>query len=114
MCELGEQEQAQGSKGKSGSDNMVDSKKPSAVDIFRKLKRILMGSMIGMHQVEHLGEHGQDQVLLSLFGAKVARKFSKPIEMIAKKWLWYSKDTMTVMDGTLGTRGMAGAAGLGQ
>ena len=66
-------------------------------EIFRKSNWLPMGSMIGMHQVEHLGEHEQDQVLLSLVVAKGARKFSKPIEMIAKTLLWYSRDTIIDM-----------------
>ena len=60
---------------------MVNANKPPAVDIFRKLNWLPMGSMIGIHQVENLGEHEQDQVLLSLVVDKSPRKFSKPLEM---------------------------------
>ena len=94
MGENGNVQQAKGNTRLSENNMMVNAKKPSAVEIFRKLNRLPMGSMIGMHQVYHLEEHEQDQVLLSMVVAKGARKFSKPMEMLAKKWLWYSRETM--------------------
>ena len=69
----------------------------SATELYRKLKRLMMGSMIGMHQVIHLEEHEQDQVLLSLVVTKGSRKYSKPREMLAKKWMRYSRETMIDM-----------------
>ena len=85
MGKTGNMKQAQGKVRLSESNMMVNVKKPSAVEIFRKLNRLLMGCMIWMHQVDHLDEHEQDQVLLSMVVAKGARKFSKPMEMLAKK-----------------------------
>ena len=64
MSEVGNQEQVKGNVRPSENDTMVNAKKPSAVEIFKKLNRLPMGSMIGMHQIDHLGEHEQDQVLL--------------------------------------------------
>ena len=58
--------------------------KPSAVEIFRKLNRLLAGSMIGMHQVDQLEEQEKDQVLLSLVVSNGAKKFSKSMEVLAE------------------------------
>ena len=53
--------------------------------------------MIGMHHVDHLEEQEKDQVLLSLVVIKGAKKFSKSMEMLAKKWLWYSREALVEM-----------------
>ena len=67
------------------------------MEIYRKLNRLPMGSMIGMHQVMHLEEHEQDQVLLSLVVTKDSRKYAKPKEILSKNWMWYSRETMIDM-----------------
>ena len=73
----------------SGVNNTVmNATKPPAIEIFRKLNQLPVGSMIGMHQVDHLEEHEKDQVLLSLVVSKGAKKFSKSMEMLARKWIW--------------------------
>ena len=95
--ETGNEEQVKGNVGPSQSNTIVNAKKPSVIEIFRKLNRLPMGSVIGMHQVDYLSEHEQDQVLLSLVVAKGVRKFSKPMEMLAKNWLWYIRETMVEM-----------------
>ena len=84
MGETGNMEQAKEIVRLIESNMMVNVKKPSVVEIFRKLNWLPMGSMIGMHEVDHLEEHKQDQVLLSLVVAKRMMKFSKPMEMLAK------------------------------
>ena len=71
--------------------------KPTAVEIFRKLNRLPVGSMIGMHQVDQLEEQEKEQVLLSLVVIKGAKKFSKSMEMIAKKWLRNSREALVEM-----------------
>ena len=79
----------------SGVNNtVVNVTKPKSIEIFRKLNWLPVGSMIGMHQVEQLEEQEKDQVLLSLVVRKGAKKFSKSMEMIARKWLWYSREIL--------------------
>ena len=70
------------------TNTMAKVTKPTAIEIFRKLNRLPAGSMIGMHQVDQLEEQEKDQVLLSLVVNKGAKKFSKPMEMLAEKWTW--------------------------
>ena len=69
----------------------------SATELYIKLNWLPMGSMIGMHQVMHLEEHEQDPVLMSLVVTKGSRKYSKSKEMLAKKWMWYSRENMVDM-----------------
>ena len=81
-----------------GVTNMTtNATKPTAIEIFRKLNRLPVGSMIGIHQVDHLEEQEKDQVLLSLVVNKGAKKFSKPMEMLAEKWTWYSREILIDM-----------------
>ena len=47
-----------------------------AIEIYRKLKLLPSGSMLGMHMVDSLSERHQDRVILSLVVDKGSSKFS--------------------------------------
>ena len=82
---VGNKEHEKKIMGSGVTNTMMNVTKPTAIEIFRKLNRLPVGSMIRMHQVHHLEEQEKDQVLLSLVVNKGAKKFSKPMEMLAEK-----------------------------
>ena len=79
------------------NNTVVNVTKPTSIEIFRKLNRLPVGNMIGMHQVDQLEEQEKVHVLLSLVVSKGAKKFSKSMEMLARKWIWYSRETIVEM-----------------
>ena len=97
MGETGNEKHEEGNVVSGGTNTMAKVTKPTAIEIFRKLNWLPVGSMIGMHQVDHLEEQEKDQVLLSLVVNKGAKKFSKSSEMLAKKWTWYSREALIEM-----------------
>ena len=60
------------------TNTMKNVTKPTAIEIFKKLNRLPVGSMMGMHQMDHLEEQEKDQVLLSLVGNKGAKNSLNP------------------------------------
>ena len=97
LGETGNEDYVKENTGSGVNNAAVNVTKPTAVEIFRKLNRLPVGSMIGMHQIDQLEVQEKDQVLLSLVVSKGAKKFSKSMEMLEKKWLWYSREILVEM-----------------
>ena len=53
---VGNQEHEKEIMGLGVTNTTTNAAKPTAIEIFRKLNRLPIGSMIGMHQVDHLEE----------------------------------------------------------
>ena len=97
LGETGNEENLKENTGSGLNNTAVNVTKPTAIEIFRKLNRLPVVSMIGMNQVDQLEEQEKDQVLLSLVVSKGAKKFSKSMETLARKWLWYSRKILVEM-----------------